>query len=98
LSVPVAAVAGEGGEVLLGHAKRHVDRAQLVNRQERGPAVVGADDVAFVDVDVAGAPGQGGADRAVFELQAGVGEAGLAGLDLGLEGAGRVGDFLKLLL
>ena len=92
------AVAHEGAEVLLGDTEGDVDGAELVDGYELAAGFVDADKVALVDGDVAGAACKGGADGAVIELQAGVGGGGFASELLGLEGAGRVRDGLKLFL
>jgi hypothetical protein len=70
----------------------------LVDGDELSTGFVDADEVAFVDGDVAGAACKRGADGAVIELEAGVGGGGFAGELLGLERAGGVGDGLKLFL
>jgi len=69
-----------------------------VDGDELAAGVVYPHEVALVDVDVAGAAGERGADVAIVELEAGVGGDGLAGELVGLEGAGGVGGGLGLFL
>ena len=68
------AVALEGSKVLLGHSEGDVDRAQLMDGGEGRAGVIAAHDVALVEGDLAGPAGEGGADRAVLELDPGGGE------------------------
>src|SRR4030095_11235650 len=96
----VGAVTREHTQVLLRHAEGHIDRAELVDRDEGGGGVVGvgADEVALVDVQVGGAGRDGGAHGTVLQLPLPLGDAGLVGQDLGFERAGDVGELFEVLL
>ncbi len=72
---PVAVVALDGGEVLLGHGEAHQDRMDLVDDYE-GVGVVGAHQVPLAHQQTSGAPRDGGPDGGPFEVERGARDGG----------------------
>jgi hypothetical protein len=98
LELPLRHVPVDGGELLLGHRERHVDRLHLVDDEER--RVAGApdpDDIALVEHEASRAAVDRRANARIAELKLGVVDDGfiragglLGRLDGGLVGAHRV--------
>jgi hypothetical protein len=78
------AIARDVGQRIFG--RREDGRNRLDLRQDHEPGLVGGvDDVALIDQAHAGATGNRRGDRRVAELDPGVVDRGLVGLDVGLE-------------
>src|SRR5262249_57952436 len=84
-------------QILLGNRERYIDRAYLIDRHQRR-GVVGANDVAFVYQQAAGAPGDRREDTAVAKLNLGVFDVCLIRFYGRLDGIGVGFDLIVLLL